>query len=202
MNTFRYNGHEFPMFDHPYNATLTNERAVEIPVALDFIAQQEGERGLEVGNVLSNYRCDRLRTVVDRYDFASGVMRCDVFEVDSEYDWIVSISTLEHVRQNEPDDEVDDNDWASLAAMIYLRGLLKPEGRMLVTIGLGQHPTLDRTLVSSSSWLGTRRRSVLIRQRGDSPRDNSWSTLRAEPLPPYGPTHGANAVWIGEWGPT
>lgn len=216
MSTFTYrdNGgatsgtdREFPLFDHPYNATLTNERAVEIPIALDFMARAMG-RGLEVGNVLAHYFTDEQlapRWVVDKYEEHAPADPLDVFAITGSFDWILSISTIEHVRHGDPEPP---NPWGAIAAVHYMRGLLAPGGRMLITAGLGQNPTLDEWLHEESmSWdaslTGCTDWTVLTRERTDDPRVNTWTQLEYHDFPDtpvdYGPTHGANAVWIGEW---
>ncbi len=45
--TFECLGESYRYFTHPYNATWRNERAVEIPIALRFLAQNRGQRVLE-----------------------------------------------------------------------------------------------------------------------------------------------------------
>lgn len=187
--SFVYEGRVFELFDHPYNATLTNERAVEIPIARAFLTGCVGE-GLEVGNVLGHYDESTPRNIVDKYERGRNVSNLDVFDIVHRYDWIVSVSTIEHVRQGDD----GDNDWAAAAALLYLRGLLNPGGRMLVTVGLGQNPTLDRFLASTGQGITYRR------WRHVDPRKNSWAMVSpAVFVLPYGPEHGANAVWIGEW---
>lgn len=208
MNTFRYNGHEFPMFDHPYNATLTNERAVEIPIALDFMDRQDGDiyddvEGLEVGHVLHHYTDLAVddwrlqRRIVDRYEVGDQVDNIDVFAIQGSYDWIVSVSTLEHVRAGEPGSLERSAPWGAVAALAYLTTLLNPGGQMLVTLGLGQNAMLDRFLMRGESF-GARSKRTLVRERPE----NQWRQTDLLQWEPYGPTHGANAVWIGEWGPT
>lgn len=140
---FDWRGHRLPLFDHPYNDTIHNERAVEIPIAVDFIARGHG-RVLEVGNVLGHYfTAEQLpgRLVVDRHERAPGVHSLDVFDLAGEFDTIVAISTLEHVRWDEPD--VQRNPFGGVAALLYLRGLLAPGGSMLATWEWAHNPELD-----------------------------------------------------------
>lgn len=151
MSSFSWRGSSFPLFEHPYNATITNERAVEIPIALDFLARGHG-RVLEVGNVLSHYfNQEQLppRVIVDRYEpgySRSGpettIKAIDVFEIDEQFDTIVSISTLEHVRWDEAFGE-SRNEFGPLAALQYVRGLLAPGGTMMATWLWGYNGPLD-----------------------------------------------------------
>ncbi len=93
------NGTTLQPFDHPYNTTILNERAVELAMAQQFIIIRhnwEGRMGrvLEVGNVLSHYE-DSIalpsRRVVDRFEEAPNVENIDVFDIEGTYDTIISI---------------------------------------------------------------------------------------------------------------
>ena len=183
MTSFAYRGAELELFDHSYNGTRSNERAVELAVARAWLADVDGV-GLEVGNVLGHY-ADAIptpaRRIVDRYE--PGVEALDVFAIGGSFDWIVSISTLEHVRNGGGEHP---NPRGAEAALVYLAGLLNPGGRMLVTVGLGQHPTLDDYLLARPDGV------TLVRVR------DTWCETSAPVALPYGPDHGANAVWIGE----
>lgn len=187
-STFTYFGRPFDLFDDEYNTTRLNERAVEIPIARHFLAGCDGE-GLEVGNVLSHYGPVDHR-IVDRHEIAAGVDNADIFEISGTYDWAVSISTLEHVRHDEP----VRNPHGAHAALIYLTGLVAPGGRLLVTVPLGCNEHLDDKIFADH--LGVSRSSTLIRD-GDSWRQTPTLTWR-----PYAMTTiWAEAVWVGEWGP-
>lgn len=193
--TFPWRGFDLDLFAHPYNDTLTNERAVEIPIAMDFMARAEGA-GLEVGNVLGHYFTDEQlppRRIVDRFEVARGVENLDLFEVAGTFDWIVSVSTIEHVRWHPGTNQ--HNPFGAVAGLAYLCGLLAPGGSMLVTVGLGQNAVLDaHVLKADSAW------TTFVRRRGMEPNENEWfvdwpTAKQCE----YGPTHGANTVWVGEW---
>lgn len=172
--TFTWHGEQLGYFDAPYNTTILNERAVEIPIALRFLAEQEGA-GLEVGNVLGHYGVTGHR-VVDLYEQADGVENIDVFDITGSYDWCVAISTLEHV-----DDPV--------GAVAHLRGLARP---LLVTAPLGYNPIFDTAIKAGS--LEPVRDCVLIRH------GSGWVQRTRRTWRPYGATTAwADAVWIGEW---
>jgi hypothetical protein len=133
---------------HPYNTTWRNERAIEIPIAQWFIAQREG-RGLEVGHVLGHYQRGLSHTVLDLYERAAGVINEDVAEYtpSSPFDWIVSVSTLEHVGR----DETPKDPAKAGHAISNLQSMLKPSGRMLITAPLGYSPGLDRVIEDGST---------------------------------------------------
>jgi hypothetical protein len=140
---FRFEGRTFVCFAHPYNGTLNNERAVEVPIAMSFVRAHAGKAILEVGNVLSHYFSFE-HDVVDKYEQAPGVMNQDIvgFQPAKRYDLIVSISTLEHVGW---DEEPKDPDKAEVAFR-HIRSLLAPGGKMIVTFALAYHPSLDAHL--------------------------------------------------------
>ena len=95
------------LFDHPYNTTILNERAVEIPVVMAWLYRGDplGDV-LEVGNVLQHYG-DVLdvptRRIVDRYETGPHVENLDVFDITGRYDTIITISTVEHVGWDPPE---------------------------------------------------------------------------------------------------
>src|SRR5690349_24535536 len=94
-----------------YNRIAFNncaERAVEVPLAFDFLAQQVGKDPiLEAGNVLQHYENAlsdtfgiRHRHIVDKFEVGPGIENIDLFDIASKYQTIVCISTVEHVGQN------------------------------------------------------------------------------------------------------
>lgn len=184
---FTYFGKELELFDHPYNSTVLNERAVEVPIAVDFLAGEDLGAGLELGNVLGHYGL-RGHRVVDRYERAAGVDNVDVFDLEGAYPWLVTISTVEHVRK----DERPRNALGSAAAILYLLGLLAPGGRMLLTAPLGHHRELDRVLLDGK--LEPERAATLVRD-GDG-----WVQTPELVWKPYGATtRWAESVFVGEW---
>lgn len=180
--TFTYWGDELDYFDHLHNTTRLNERAVEVPIASRFVGPGDG---LEVGNVLSNYRPITHR-VVDRYDPA--VENLDVFDITGRYDWIVAISTIEHVRWDEDPKHPD----GAGDALRHLIGLLKPQGRMLVTVPFGWQPFLDSEILDGKFDLT--RECSLVRD-GDG-----WvQTEQVEHRRYAATTAWAESVWVAEW---
>src|ERR1017187_5364112 len=101
-NKFTWFDVELEYEDHEYNTTRLNERAVEIPIAQEWLDRQIGvtpfSRILEVGNVFGHYYPDHWKwDVIDLYEKARGVKNINVLDVSESYDYIFSISTLEHV---------------------------------------------------------------------------------------------------------
>lgn len=182
---FTYHGVSLIGIDEPYNSTILNERAVELAVAKRFLADVDGE-GLEVGNVLGHYGLTGHR-VVDLSEVSDGVENMDVFDIAGRYDWIVAISTLEHVRWDSPPKDAE----AALGALDYLRSLLNPGGRMLVTVPTGYHAPLDAELITG---VGAERACTMVR----TPK--GWRQTKAITVKPYGVENPwASSVWIGEF---
>lgn len=183
---FTYWGSSYAGFDAEYNDTIHNERAVEIAVALPWLHDATGGSitgGLEVGNVLGHYGVKGHR-VVDLYEQAAGVDNVDVFDIEGHYQWILSISTLEHVHWDyEPRDE-----YAAPKALEHLKSLLVPGGSMLITVPGGWHQTLDDSLMLG---VGASRACTLVRSA------DTWEQTTTPTFLPYGPH--ANSVWIGEF---
>ena len=124
--TFIFAGDTYRYHAAMYNRTWTNERTVELPVALGAIARLPHGRVLEVGNVLAHYGAPA-HTVVDKYETADGVLNLDILDYRDErgFDLIVSISTLEHTGFEEEVDEPD----KPARVVRHLAGLLTPGGR-------------------------------------------------------------------------
>jgi SAM-dependent methyltransferase len=185
-DTFGWWGREHSYFDHPYNTTLYNDRAVEVPIARSFVAAQDGA-GVEVGNVLSHY-CRVDHRVVDRYEQADGVENVDVFDLTGTFDWILAVSTVEHVRW----DEEPRDPSGAVRAVEHLRTLLAPGGSMLVTAPMGQNPYLDGAILSGG--LHPSRHGTLVwTADGWEPHEGTamWRPVR--------PRRWAGAVWVGLW---
>jgi hypothetical protein len=142
---------------HFYNRIPFNnraERAVEIPIAFDFLArQQHKETILEVGNVLQYYEnalsdslCIRYRRIVDKFEVGCGVDNVDIIDLNpgEKYQAIVSVSTVEHVGQScsplgqfGEQNKVADLE-APLKAIAKIYDLLAIGGRALLTVPFGK----------------------------------------------------------------
>jgi hypothetical protein len=187
---FTFQERRYACFVHHYNATWRNERTVEIPLAMDFLKRTTGGDGLEVGNVLSYY-CDVHHLVVDKYEQARGVLNVDVmvYEPLEPLDFIVSISTLEHVGW----DEEPRDPHKAVAALVRLRTFLKPTGRMFVTVPLGHNPYLDASILDGS--LSPLREGFL----GWAMRDEWLELARREAGEVRGDARFTKVVWIAEF---
>lgn len=149
--SFNFRGEPLFYNASPYNSSRLNERSVEVPIAQSFLASRLVTAGLEVGNVLSHYLPNVASApwrVVDKYE---GPDRIDVMDIAGSYPWIVSISTLEHVRWDECPVGIRHPD-GSAAALDHLLSLLAPGGSLLVTVPFGWQPFFD-TQILSGRWV-------------------------------------------------
>ncbi|GAC1431195.1 MAG: hypothetical protein NVSMB54_25590 [Ktedonobacteraceae bacterium] len=139
-----------------YNRIAYNnraERAVEIPLAFDFLATHRHDGPiLEIGNVLQHYENAlsdafgiRSRCIVDKFEVGDGIENRDIMDIDfrEKYQVIVSVSTVEHVGQNvNPSglfgehSQVTDRE-APLKAIAKMYDLLAPGGHALLTVPFG-----------------------------------------------------------------
>ncbi len=145
MRHFEFDGERYRYMFHPYGATLSGERIIEVPIVLKQLKLHGGKRILEVGNVLSHYiECDH--DVIDKYEQTPRCLNIDItaFEPTILYDFIVSVSTVEHIGWN----EYEKVPQKAVQALYSMKKLLAPGGRMLVTIPWGYNPALDKYLQS------------------------------------------------------
>lgn len=191
---FRWHGRRLHYWNAPYNNTRNNERAVELSIAAAWLGDMHGTPGLEVGNVLGHYNAPWSRRIVDLYEQAPDVENIDVADIEGVFPWVVSISTLEHVGL----DYGEPRPMAATEAVLHLRDLLAPGGRMLVSIPFGANPDLDADIAMGA--LGVARQCTLHRlQPGAEPPTWEQAAEPVAPLPYDHEVRSARAVWIGEW---
>lgn len=182
-DTFDWRGARLDYLDHPYNTTALNERAVEVPIALDFIDRHAGN-GLEVGNVLGHYTGRADWRVVDLFERAPGVENLDVLDITGRVDWLVAISTLEHVHPDRPG--------ASAEALERLLDLVRPGGAALVTVPFDQNAYLDGAILAGA-FDATFERTFLYGETG-------WSSVAGPHwLPRRRPHVWPAALWVAIW---
>jgi hypothetical protein len=166
---FSCDGDSYEYLIHPGNRTWRNERTIEVPIALEALAHHRGQRILEVGNVLSLYTTVE-HDVVDKFD--ESVKAVDIVDYSADpYDFIVSVSTVEHIGWDEDmrvgRDRVGDPGKVA-RAIEHIAGLVKPGGEMLVTFPLGYNPALDELVRDGRLPFG---RVRVMKRVGD---DNQW----------------------------
>ena len=192
---FVFEGKSLPLFYHRYNMTWANERAVEVPVAGEFLRRFAGKRVLEVGNVTPHY-LDTGHTVLDKFERGPGIINEDIagFAPGERFDLILSVSTFEHIGY---DDEANGESGEKISqAITTCRGLLTLGGQLVLTLPLGYNPALDRMIADGQ--LGSER-ATFLKRTGRL----AWQTVDAEAAlaSEYGrPFPYANAVMIAQFG--
>ncbi|MEY2452987.1 MAG: hypothetical protein QOD92_2561 [Acidimicrobiaceae bacterium] len=176
--------------DH-YNRGWRNERAVELALGRGFLADNQGRRLLEVGNVLAHYGVAG-HDVLDKYEDAPNVINDDIVDFTPEvpYEAILSISTLEHVGWDEKPREPD----KTLRAYHAMRAMLAPGGTMLLTCPIGQNSYLDEYIQQEA--LEFPERHYLLRVT----RDNVWREVELSAVRGavyHHPYRNANALFVG-----
>lgn len=121
-----------------------NERAVEIPLAMNFLKKYSSHDIIEVGNVLRHYGVFK-HIVVDKYEKMGGVINEDIltFVPKKKYECVVSISTIEHIGFDEiPRDAEKIGKVLRRLYSIFLN----EDGKMFLTFPLGYNPAIDRLI--------------------------------------------------------
>ena len=137
---FIFRSQSYNYFCHWYNTTFSNERSVEVSIALKTLEVHSGKKIFEVGNVLSHYfHIDH--DVVDKYEKGDNVINRDIIEYSpiQQYDLIISISTLEHMGF----DEIPQEPFKIVKVLEHLRSLLSSEGNLFATIPIGYNSNLN-----------------------------------------------------------
>jgi SAM-dependent methyltransferase len=180
---FRYRNRYYRYFDHEYNQTKLNERTIEVPIIWDTIGKYMGKEILEVGNVLPHYYTFK-HDVVDKFEQVSGVINEDIvdFSPGKRYDLIVSISTLEHVGY----DEEPRDPQKIIRTVEHLKTLLKPGGRMMITLPVGYNRPMDELLKNGA--MPFTEQYYLLRMTGDNQwaetgRDEVMGAMYGSPFP-------------------
>ena len=192
---FTFEGKSLPLFYHRYNMTWATERAVEVPVAGEFLRRFAGKSVLEVGNVTPHY-LDTGHTILDKFESGPGIINEDIadFAPSERFDLILSVSTFEHIGF---DDEADGDSGKKISqAIATCRGLLAVGGQLVLTLPLGYNPALDRMIADGQ--LGSDR-ATFLKRTGRL----AWQTVDADTAlaSEYGrPFPYANAVMIAQFG--
>jgi len=139
---FLFNNKKYKYFFHNYNRTWQNERAIEIPIVKKYLEKFNGEKILELGNVMSHYFKVKY-DILDNYEISEGVINKDVihFKPNKKYNLIFSISTLEHIGIDGVKDPAK-----AIRAISILTTFLAPNGMLIFTIPLGYNQILDRAI--------------------------------------------------------
>lgn len=164
---------KIPYFYHKYNKTWKNERAIEIPIFLNYLRRNQPKKVLEVGNTLAHYRKIH-HQVVDKYEIGNNIINEDIetFLPQSKYDLIFSISTMEHVRL---DDFPKDAEKAARSVKRVVNNLLIKDGRLFISFPTNYNPSL-MSLVNKSKGI-----RLMCFKRVDK-RRNIWREVNFEDI--------------------
>jgi|GEM_PF-1052505 len=165
--TFTFKGKE--LYYNRIKFNNPTERAVEISIAFDFIANLKNpQKILEIGNVLSHYENSlsenigiRSRRIVDKFEVDLGVENQDLMSLPSaeKYDAIVSISSVEHVGQKDDPsggygEQIEDRDLEGpLKAIAKIYDLLASDGKALITVPFGKLTDAEWYIQFSQEYL-------------------------------------------------
>ncbi|TAG91969.1 MAG: hypothetical protein EAZ09_13060 [Oscillatoriales cyanobacterium] len=165
--TFTFKGKE--LYYNRIRFNNPTERAVEISIAFDFIANLKNpQKILEIGNVLSHYENSlsenigiRSRRIVDKFEVDLGVENQDLMSLQSgeKYDAIVSISSVEHVGQaDDPSggygEQSESRDLEGpLKAIAKIYDLLAIDGKALITVPFGKLTDAEWYIQFSKEYL-------------------------------------------------
>ncbi len=137
---FSFQGKKFLYERSWYNMTWRSERTVEIPIFRNLMENYNTDDILEVGNVMRHYNNTR-HAVVDKYEVGNEITNEDIldFETDKRYRFVFSISTLEHIGQDEEHGVPE----KAIEAIKRIRNLLCQGGEFWFSVPLGHNKTLD-----------------------------------------------------------
>ena len=152
---FNYNKKDVEYYIALHNTTFANERAVEIPIILDYLNRFRGKNILEIGNVISHYE-NVDYDIVDKYEKGKGVINSDINEYNpsKKYDLIVSISTFEHIGFDEvarygENKNITVDKTSLFEAVKHTKNLLTDDGIFVFTVPLGFNAFLDSLLADN-----------------------------------------------------
>ena len=137
-----------------YNTSFINERSVEIPIIKSLIEEvidnNKISNTLEIGNVLSYYKTDLTRDIVDKYEVAANVLNEDIefYRPKKKYDLIISISTLEHVGNDEPEEK--DPEKIIRVLNHITNNLLNENGTLIITLPINQNESTDNFIYTNN----------------------------------------------------
>ncbi len=139
----------YPYFINSYHDSWINERCIEIPIFKSVIDTHisQGHSILEIGCVMKHYVDNAFWVIVDKYETYPGVINEDIVSYSNQkkFDFIFSISTLEHVGF----DENPKDPKKILAAFDQItKQLLASQGVLMCSVPLGYNEFLDNCVLN------------------------------------------------------
>ena len=130
-------------FSHEYNTTIQSERAVEVPLAMRWLS--ENQISMEVGAVMPYYmECEH--GIIDPYD-KKGTIKDIVENINLINENVLSISTIEHIGID-CTDVIDGK-----KAIIALLKVMNEAKSYFITLPTGWNSDLDTWLTANISEL-------------------------------------------------
>lgn len=157
------------------NREATNERALEVPLGQFFL--EKFEKVIELGAVMPYY-CDNGSKspdeVVDPYDKFEKCFKIDGEEYDYTQKNVLSLSTLEHIgNDNGYDSKLDQQKAARV-----IEKIINQSKNYLLCWGIGQHPKLDEYVQKSNLNVNIlvreNRRGLINNWKEDSDKNNLY----------------------------
>jgi hypothetical protein len=182
---FTFENNQYLYFDHPHNRTRTTERAVEIPISLDFIKKFSNNL-IEVGCVTPHY-ADLNHPVIDLSENHPKSTKEDATTFNYTNKNVLSISTVEHVGLNDYSIEEKEKD----ASIKLCKKIFSESLNYFITWPLGYNLHLD-------SWAFENTNGFFISRKEEdkySWQQKQFSQLSAEDKR-YGTFFCANSIII------
>lgn len=159
----------------PTNGMRSSERAIEVPLAIDFLSSIVQEDAvIELGCVLPYYilKANNHR-VYDLMDAHPENTKRDIREIPDEElrTNIISISTLEHIGQSEYGITAADN----APAVAVLKRILANARHYFITFPLGHNKELDDFVLSTKNL-----NSIFVTRKSGDPEN--WTVVEMSAL--------------------
>jgi len=179
---FKFAGMKLEYLRHPYNRASENMRTVEVPIINEILRRTEAPevKILEIGNVLSHYR-EIHWPVLDLLEKGPTVINESLmtFKPESNFDLIVSISTIEHIgfgkyaKYTEPAPTPEE-------ILYKVKSLLNVGGEAYITVPIGYNPSLDKYLKILDSAATVERDVGIIGCMARWTESNDWAGCTLE----------------------
>jgi hypothetical protein len=160
---FTFKNEKLKYFYHSYNNHRLTERAIEIPIIVNYLEKTKIRHCLEIGNVSNHYYTVFMdlidsKIVIDKYEKGFGVINKDIkdYAPHEKFNFIFSISTFEHMdsdRGRNPEYINGKSKSISFAAdnILYVcENLLESGGYFIITAPMGYSSEWDKTIFSTN----------------------------------------------------
>lgn len=141
---FNINQNEY--FNHPYNNTIQNERAIEIPIALRYFKKfGKLNNFIELGAVLPYYLEDFNHCCIDPIDPKATILEY-AENIDYNNKHVLSISTIEHIGTGDYGLKLV----SDTASYDILNRIYKDSISCLISWPIGYNPNLDKKVLNQN----------------------------------------------------